>query len=103
MARQSTPSEKEKHVIKTVSIPRPAAWAGVIPLVLGVQTALGEPLVYVPLGGQGKIVVVDAARDEIVDTISGVTSVHGLARTPDGQSLIAGCFEEREAGGEAWA
>ncbi len=34
------------------------------------QTALVEPLVYVPLGGEGKIVVVDAATDEIVDTKS---------------------------------
>jgi YVTN family beta-propeller protein len=57
----------------------------------------------VPLGGEGKIVVVDAAKDEIVDTISGVTAVHGLAGTPDGQFLIAGSFEEREVGGEALA
>ena len=66
--------------MKTVSILRPAAWAGVIPLVLGMQTALAEPFVYVPLGGEGKILVIDAARDEIVDTIHGVTAVHGLAR-----------------------
>ena len=45
MARQSAPSEKEKQVMKTVSIFRPAAWAGVISLVLGMQTALAEPLV----------------------------------------------------------
>jgi DNA-binding beta-propeller fold protein YncE len=67
------------------------------------QTAFAEPLVYVPLGGAGKIVVVDATADEIVGTISGVTAVHGLAGTPDGQLLIAGSFEEREAGGEAMA
>jgi len=89
--------------MKTVSILRPATWVGVITLVLGMQAALAEPLVYVPLGGEGKIVVVDAAKDEIVDTISGVTAVHGLARSPDGQFLIAGSFEEREAGGEALA
>jgi len=89
--------------MKTVSILRPAAWAGAITLVLGMQAALAEPLVYVPLGGEGKIVVVDAAKDEIVDTISGVTAVHGLARTPDGQFLIAGSFDEREASGEALA
>ncbi len=103
MARQSALSEMEKQVMKTVSMLRPAAWAGVIPLVLGMQTALAEPLVYVPLGGEGKIVVIDAAKDEIVDTISGVRAVHGLARTPDGQFLIAGSFEEREAGVEAVA
>ncbi len=87
--------------MKTVSILRLAAWAGPVILALGTQAALAEPLVYVPLGGEGKIVVVDAAKDEIVDTISGVTAVHGLARSPDGQFLIAGSFEEREAGGEA--
>ncbi len=89
--------------MKSVSILRPAAWAGVIPLVLAMQTALAEPLVYVPLGGEGKILVVDAAKDEIVGTISGVTAVHGLARTPDGKFLIAGSYEEREAGVEAVA
>ena len=89
--------------MKTVSILRPATWVGVITLVLGMQAALAEPLVYVPLGGEVKIVVVDAAKDEIVDTISGVMAVHGLARSPDGQFLIAGSFEEREAGGEALA
>ncbi len=71
--------------MKVVSILRAAAWAGLLTLVLGMQTALAEPLVYVPLGGEGKIVVVDAAMDEIVDTISGVTAVHGLAGTPDGR------------------
>jgi len=39
--------------MKTVSILRPATWVGVIPLVLGMQTALAEALVYVPLGGEG--------------------------------------------------
>ena len=76
--------------MKTVSILRLAAWAGPVILALGTQAALAEPLVYVPLGGEGKIVVVDAAKDEIVDTISGVTAVHGLAGTPDGRFLIAG-------------
>lgn len=87
--------------MKPVSILRAVAWAGLVTLVLGMQTALAEPLVYIPLGGEGKIVVVDAAKDEIVDTISGVTAVHGLARTPDGQFLIAGSFEERDASGGA--
>ena len=69
--------------MKAASILRAAAWVGLVTLALGMQTALAEPLVYVPLGGEGKIVVVDAAKDEIVDTISGVTAVHGLAGTPD--------------------
>ena len=84
--------------MKPISILRPAAWAGLITLGLGMQGALAEPLVYVPLGSDGKIVVVDAATDKIVDTIGGVASVHGLARTPDGKFLIAGSFEERDTG-----
>ncbi len=35
--------------MKTVSILRSAVWAGLITLVLGMQAALAEPLVYVPL------------------------------------------------------
>ncbi len=84
--------------MQTESIFRTAALAGVMTLTLGLQTALAEPLVYVPLGGEGKIVVIDAAQDKIVDTITGVEAVHGLARTPDGQFLIAGSFEAREPG-----
>lgn len=87
--------------MKAMSILRPTAWAGAVTLVLGMQVALAEPLVYVPLGGEGKIAVVDAAKDEIVDTIGGVAAVHGLAETPDGRFLIAGSFEAREAGGAA--
>ena len=70
MARQSAVGEREKQVMKTLSILRPVAWVGVIPLVLGMQTALAELLVYVPSGGEGKIVVVMSQRDEIVDTIT---------------------------------
>lgn len=89
--------------MKSISIIRPAAWAGLVTLVLGMHTAFAEPLVYVPLGGAGRILVIDAATDEIVDTISGVAAVHGLAKTPDGQFLIAGSYEERAAGSEAVA
>lgn len=103
MVQQSAPSEMEKQAMNAVPVVRAAAWVGVITLVLGTQAALAQSLVYVPLGGEGKIIVVDAAKDKIIDTISGVTAVHGLAGTPDGRFLIAGSFEEREAGGEALA
>ena len=72
-------------------------------LAFGAQTALAEPFVYVPLGGENKIVVVDAAKDEIVDTISGLAAVHGLAGTPDGRFLIAGSFETRASGSKTVA
>jgi len=53
------------------------------------------PLVYVPLGDEGKIVAIDGATDKTVGEIGAVPSVHGLAITPDGRYLIAGSFEER--------
>jgi YVTN family beta-propeller protein len=90
--------------MKAISILRTTAWTGLLmPLVLGAQAALAEPLVYVPLGGENKIVAIDSAKDEIVDTISGLAAVHGLAGTPDGRFLIAGSFETRVPEGEAVA
>lgn len=89
--------------MKITSISRSAAWAGLMTLTLGAQTVLAEPLVYVPLGGENKIVAIDATKDEIVDTISGLAAVHGLAGTPDGRFLIAGSFETRAPDGEAVA
>jgi DNA-binding beta-propeller fold protein YncE len=89
--------------MKTPITLRTAAWAGLFALTAGLQTARAEPFVYVPMGSDNKIVVVDAATDRIVNSIGGVTSVHGLAGTPDGQFLVAGSFEERDSGSEAMA
>ena len=100
MVQQSALGEMEKQAMNIVSILRATAWAGLVTLALGMQTALAEPLVYVPLGGAGKIVVVDAATDEIVGTIGGLPAVHGLAGTPDGRFLVAGSYQERAAGSE---
>ena len=83
----------------TVTMSRPFAWAVLVMLLMGVQSAHAAPLVYVPLGGDAKIVVVDAATDKIVGTISGVEAVHGLAKSPDGRFLIAGSYDERKKSG----
>lgn len=90
----------------TLSGLRPTIWAGLFALVLGMPAVVAgplaaKPLVYVPLGAQGKIVIVDAATDKIVGTIGGVPVIHGLAATPDGRFLVAGSLQEREAGGAA--
>ncbi len=61
-------------------------------------TAFAAPLVYIPVGGAGKIEVVDAATGTIINEYTGLTAVHGLAGTPDGQFLIAGSFSERTPG-----
>ncbi len=60
--------------------------------------AMAKSIVYVPTGSADGILVIDAARDEILGTIGGVEAVHGLASTPDGRFLVAGSFSEREEG-----
>jgi YVTN family beta-propeller protein len=101
MAQISAHSEMKDQVMKAVSILQSAAWVGMATILMGMQQVRSDPLVYVPLGGEDRIVVIDAARDEIVDTVTGIPAVHGLARTPDGRFLIAGSFEERDASGGA--
>ena len=83
--------------MKAETVFRPAVWAGMAAILLGMQPAFAEPVMYVPLGGEDKIVVVDTGQDKVVDAIEGVAAVHGLAGTPDGRFLVAGSFEEREA------
>ena len=87
--------------MKTLMQLRPAAWAGVLAVAIAGQAALAGPLIYVPMGALDEILVIDTATDKIVDRISDIPVVHGLAKTPDGQYLIAGSFEEREAGDPA--
>lgn len=53
-----------------------------------------ETSVYVPLGEAGKAVVIDAARDEVVDAISDLPDVHGLAGGPHSAFLVAGSYGE---------
>lgn len=60
--------------------------------------ARAEPLVYVPLGEENVILVLDASTDRVVDRIEGTAAVHGLAGTPDGRLLVAGSFAARPAG-----
>jgi len=57
--------------------------------------------VFVPLGDENRIVILDPTRDIVIGEIKEVPQVHGLAGTPDGQLLIAGSYEERPAGGAA--
>ena len=89
--------------MKAPLILRTATLAGLFALTAGLQTARAEPFIYIPMGSENKILVVDAATDKIVGSFGGITSVHGLAGTPDGQFLIAGSFEERDTGSEAMA
>tara|TARA_R110002095_G_scaffold130747_3_gene113577 strand:+ start:71250 stop:72368 length:1119 start_codon:yes stop_codon:yes gene_type:complete len=103
MMQQITDRKKEKITMATATMFRPFAWAALVVLLTGMQTAHAAPLVYVPLGSDDKIVIVDAATDKIVDTIGGVEAVHGLAKSPDGRFLIAGSYAERDVKGAAVA
>ncbi|MGE0651575.1 MAG: YncE family protein [Alphaproteobacteria bacterium] len=57
--------------------------------------------VFIPLGAEDRIVIVDPLRDTVIGDIKRLPQVHGLAGTPDGRLLIAGSYEERPAGGAA--
>ena len=87
--------------LRVHSILRTTVLASALTAGLGMQAAFSEPLIYVPMGDEGKILVVDGATDKIVNTIGGVAAIHGLAKTPDGRFLVAGSFEAREPGSKA--
>ncbi len=70
-------------------------------LAMPAAPASADDVVYIPLGSDGKLVVVDTHQDRIVGQIGDLPAVHGLAGTPDGKFLIAGSFDERAAGGDA--
>ncbi len=79
----------------TPTSPRTLASATVAALLLGATALSAAPFVYLPVGGAGKIEVIDVATAKIIDTYTGLKAVHGLAGTPDGKYLVAGSFSER--------
>ncbi len=60
--------------------------------------ARGEPIAYVPLGSAAGVLVVDAADHRALYTIRGLPEVHGLAISPDGETLLAGSLLTGDAG-----
>lgn len=56
--------------------------------------------VYIPLGSEDSIAIVDTDRDAVTRRITGLPAVHGLAVTPDGSRLVAGSYVERPVGDE---
>ncbi len=54
--------------------------------------------VFVPLGSENAIAVIDVREDRVVGRIGGVTNIHGLAATPDRRFLVAGSLDERTPG-----
>lgn len=78
-----------------------AAIFALVALVGAASQALADGTVYVPMGSAGKVIVIDAERDQVVGTISGTEEAHGLAGTSDGKYLIAGSFVETAHGDSA--
>ena len=74
--------------------------AGTFALTLSAGPALADlnnDRIYIPLGSENRVLVIDARTDKIIDRIDGVPAVHGLAATPDAKFLIAGSYEERDS------
>jgi YVTN family beta-propeller protein len=63
-------------------------------LVVAAPMAMAETIVYVPLGGAGEILAIDAGADLTIGKISGLEEVHGLAGAPGGKYLVAGSYTE---------
>ncbi|MGH1479318.1 MAG: YncE family protein [Geminicoccales bacterium] len=71
---------------------------GIAAAVFGALAAHAEPLVYVPMGSENKIIIVDVDADKVIGAIDGVAAAHGLAITPNGEFLIAGSYDARSVG-----
>ncbi len=56
--------------------------------------AMAAGTVYVPLGSADEVLVIDAAKDRVVDKITGLEAAHGLASTPNGDFLVVGSYAE---------
>jgi len=71
---------EKRHHLSALFL-RTTALAGVLALSLGTQAAFAQSLVYVPMGSLGKILVVDATADKIVNTINGVPAIQVIDQT----------------------
>lgn len=68
-------------------------------LAVGLATpATASERIYVPLGSDDKIVIIDPGTNAVLGEINGLPAVHGLAATPDGRYLVAGSYDEQPAG-----
>lgn len=69
--------------------------AAVVSIALAGTATASE--VYVPLGEDNRILVIDTKIDAVVRQIVDVPNAHGLAATTDGKVLVAGSLNERAA------
>lgn len=75
-----------------------AAAFGLLALAAMAVPAAAENRMYVPLGGDNAIAIVDTDRNVVASRIDGTLAVHGLAGTNDGRLLVAGSMAERKPG-----
>lgn len=71
----------------------------VLMMLLTSGLAFAAEVVYVPMGSDNKILIIDPKVDRVTGEITGVPAIHGLAGTPDGRYLIAGSLQERDPDG----
>lgn len=67
-------------------------------LALFTMTAAADDRVFVPMGGDNQVLVVDGETNRVIDRIKDTPAAHGLGGTADGRYLIAGSFDERAPG-----
>jgi len=67
--------------------------------VVGLLTspAIAKPLVYVAAGSSNKIIVIDAATDNVVGEFDGIENPHSIVSTPDGEYVITGSLKEKRS------
>ncbi len=95
---ENADSPDSKEEIMAISMARLTGLVMALSLVLITATAMSafaQERIYIPLGSDGYVVVIDPQTDAIVGTIENLPAVHGLSITPDGSLLIAGSFDER--------
>jgi DNA-binding beta-propeller fold protein YncE len=80
-----------------------ATAAAVALIAAGSAYAGSGATVYVPMGGDGYIQVIDTSDNTISRRIEGTPAAHGLAITPDGSRLVVGSYDERKPGAVAMA
>jgi len=73
------------------------ALLGWVAMAVSLATA-ASPTVYIPLGAANEIMIVDAATDKEIASISGVINPHGLSISPNAQYLVAGSNTEEKVG-----
>ena len=78
---------------RKVSSKFPLALGLIISITSGPLSA-DDARVYIPMGSDDHIVIVDPNSDSVRGYIYGVPAAHGLAASPDGRYLIAGSFDE---------